>query len=81
MDLLMHFYIKLLEIIMVTFSDFWNCMENEPIDKPKQPNGLFLVLTKYGKTNLNQIGVRKSHPGLKCSCQIATSYYFYWQRK
>lgn len=40
----------------------------------------FLVLTKYGKTNLNQIGVRKSHPGLKCSCQIATSYYFYWEK-
>ena len=49
--------------------------------KPKQPNGLFLVLTKYGKTNFNQIGVRKLHPGLKCFCQIATSYYFFFELK
>lgn len=71
------FSLKMIRNEVGNFSAFWNCTEYKPIETQSGQKRTFLVLTKYGKTNFSQIGVRKLHPGLKCFCQIATSYYFF----
>lgn len=58
---------------MVTFWEFSSCIENELIGKQNWLNNDFpFVFVNYGETNLNKIGVWKSHACLSFPAELQT---------